>query len=143
MMGLVHSFKAFIPVKFAVRILAGLFAMLIAYHVLILLGLIPYELVWGGRLKSHQDMVRFETISLVLNIGILMVVLNKMGWPKTGIRMRNIHWFFWAFFVLFLINTLGNAWAINAIERFVFTPLTFILSVLCLRVALDRSSDRG
>jgi len=41
----------------------------------------------------------------------------------------------WLLFVFFVLNTLGNAMADNWLEKLVFAPLTFILSLLVLRAA--------
>lgn len=42
----------------------------------------------------------------------------------------------WAFVGLFALNTAGNVFAKSTVERLAFTPVTLVLAVLCLRLAL-------
>jgi hypothetical protein len=39
-------------------------------------------------------------------------------------------------FVLFAINTVGNIFSNNELERLIFTPLTLLLAVFSLRLAI-------
>ena len=34
------------------------------FHIMILVRVIPYEITWGGRLKTVEEMFVFETISI-------------------------------------------------------------------------------
>lgn len=37
------------------------------FHVLILLGVVPYSVVWGGRIESVEEMRISEAISVAVN----------------------------------------------------------------------------
>lgn len=52
----------------------------IIFHILILTGVVPYEITWGGRLKSYEDMLRFETVSILVNITVILIVAAHMRW---------------------------------------------------------------
>ena len=39
-------------------------SVLLVFHFLILLKIVPYNIIWGGRLKSNKEMYRFETVSI-------------------------------------------------------------------------------
>lgn len=39
----------------------------LVFHCLILCKIIPYNILWGGRLKSDIEMYRFETVSILIN----------------------------------------------------------------------------
>ncbi len=49
---------------------------------------------------------------------------------------------FWLMFFLFSLNTLGNLMAESMFEKALFTPVTLILAVLCLRIVLDKTRDK-
>ncbi len=49
-------------------ILIGIAVLAIFFHFLILLKIIPYDITWGGRLKSDEEMFVFETISIIVNL---------------------------------------------------------------------------
>jgi hypothetical protein len=42
---------------------------------------------------------------------------------------------------LFSVNTAGNLFAINDWERWIFTPLTFLLAIFSLRLAIENKSN--
>ena len=44
----------------------------------------------------------------------------------------------WVLVGLFAVNTVGNLFAKTLFERAVFTPLTLLLALLMLRLALER-----
>ena len=46
------------------------------YHILILLGVIPYEYVWGGRL-NEANYIQHEVSSLVITLLSLVIVVLK------------------------------------------------------------------
>jgi hypothetical protein len=108
----------------------------LTYHLIILAELIPYEAVWGGRLKSSEQMRQFELISIAINLFILLVILIKGGYIKINIPKLIINTFLWLFVILFTLNSIGNLFSVSIWETIIFTPLTIISAVLCLRLAL-------
>ncbi|WP_460924904.1 hypothetical protein [Pontibacter brevis] len=52
-------------------VILSLFVLL---HLSILIGVIPYEMVWGGRLKHHTQMLYFEGMSIAVNLLMLVTV---------------------------------------------------------------------
>ena len=48
-------------IRFLIAICLGLFI----FHLLILSQIIPFEIVWGGKLKTTEEMYVFESISAV------------------------------------------------------------------------------
>jgi hypothetical protein len=105
-------------------------------HFIILLKIIPYNLIWGGRLKSDSEMYRFEIFSIVLNALFIIVILAQAGFWTSNIPNKVITFALWLMMGLFLLNTLGNAISKNKIERLVFTPITILLAIFSLVLAL-------
>lgn len=123
-----------VPFIVAARIILGLSILLLGFHTLVILEVIPYTIVWGSRLKSFQEMIQFEVVALILNAGLLIV---------TWVKVKNKHNAFvsillWAYTGLFALNTIGNLLSKNMFEMIVFTPLTILLALLCVRVALEK-----
>jgi len=54
----------------------GLLIAVLLFHLSIILKIIPYEITWGGRLKNDSEMYVFETISIVINL-FLFLILTK------------------------------------------------------------------
>ena len=114
-------------------ILLSLFLLL---HLGILLKIIPYRAVWGGRLKSDAQMYRFEMVSLLLNLLFIGLILVKANYLEISIPKKIITYSFWFMAALFLLNTLGNAVSKNKLEKRLFTPVTLMLAFFSIILAL-------
>ncbi|MFI5139363.1 MAG: hypothetical protein ACHQIM_16190 [Sphingobacteriales bacterium] len=125
-----------IPERFALKGLLAILSLFILFHLLIISGAIPFGVVWGGTLKDKSQMLFFETISVIVNILLLSVAAIKAGILKIGVNSMVIQVILWIMFGLFLMNTIGNLFSNNHFEKLVFTPITLILSIFSLRVAM-------
>ncbi|GAA4806830.1 hypothetical protein [Litoribaculum gwangyangense] len=87
------------------------------FHVLILLQIISYTIVWGGKIKSISEMYILEGVSLIimLFIGLILSMKSRLVKPIfTAKTIKRILLFF-AFF--FMLNTIGNLLAETIIEK--------------------------
>ncbi len=108
---------------------------IIVFHLLVLIGVFPYEIVWGGKLQSKFQMFVFEAISIVINLIIILIILIREKFvrhvtPKVGLIG------IWIVFGVFVLNTIGNLFATEDLERYIFTPVTLLLSIFILRLAV-------
>ncbi|KAA9332867.1 hypothetical protein [Adhaeribacter soli] len=113
-------------------------SLVLVFHFLVLFGVVPFEIVWGGRLKSAEEMRVFESVSIILNTLMIAVVAIYAGLLPLNVNRKMLRFAFWVMFVLFALNTAGNLLAVNEYERMIFTPLTFLLAVFSLRLALSK-----
>ena len=132
-----------IPFKLAVNVMIILLALVMIYHLLILIGVIPFDVAWGGRLETKADMQVFETVSILVNVFILFVVLMKGSIIKTRIPARVINIFLWIFTAIFALNTIGNLFSLSKTETIIFTPLTLIAYLLCYRMAIEKEKSEA
>ncbi len=129
--------KNLISMRFSIDALITIFSLVMIFHVLVLLGIIPFEIVWGGRLKSNEEMIPFEITSIALNAVMVIIVMMRAGLLKVKFNPIVFRVAFWCMFVLFLINTIGNIFSNNHWEQVIFTPLTLLLAVFSLRLAIE------
>ena len=129
--------KKVLPVGFALNGLLIILSLFIVFHILILFKVIPYELVWGGRLTNTSQMIEFEIFSIIITLFMLAIVAIKSGIFKLNIQPRIIKIVFWIMFGIFLLNTVGNLVSNNDFEKLYLSPVTVLLSIFCLRVILD------
>lgn len=101
---------------------------LLVFHFGILFKIIPYEIVWGGRLTSDEQMYMFEGISITLNSLLIILLLLKSQRIKVSVPIKIVHAGLWAFFGLFALNTIGNILAESTFEKF-FSIVTILLTV--------------
>lgn len=118
----------------------GLIAAITVFHLCILIKIIPYEITWGGRLKSDAEMYVFESISIVVNLFLGLVLLIKGGFVRQLISSKVVNVILWAFFILFLLNTIGNVFAKTNFEKF-FAVVTLAFSLLIWNI-LRKESDK-
>ncbi|CCH52733.1 hypothetical protein BN8_01755 [Fibrisoma limi BUZ 3] len=128
--------KTLISERLATNGLLAVLSLVIIFHLLVLLRIIPYSIVWGGRLTSDTQMVRFELTSIVINALMLTVVAIRAGLLRIRVPALLINITLWLMAGLFTLNTVGNMASLNTVEQLVFTPLTLILAIFSLRLAL-------
>lgn len=105
------------------------------FHVLILTGYIPFDQVWAGRLQSVEEMRRFETFSLLVNLFMLSILWVKYQHIQAGKNNQAINILIWIFCGFFLLNTLGNLFAKSIWELVLGTAFTLAASILCFIIA--------
>ena len=121
---------------FAGNSLLIIFGLLFIFHCLVLFGLIPYDIVWAGKIKNHNELVKMESISLLVLIVFSTVVVLKMRYLKYTVKPIIINVGMWVLVAFFALNTLGNLTAINPIEKYGFGLLTAVITLLALRLAV-------
>lgn len=117
-----------------------LLSIFLVFHFLVMLGVIPFEIVWGGRLTDRSQMLRSETVSVIVNLIMIAIVAIKANVLQVELPQVFIKVILWLMFLLFLLNTLGNVFSLNKFEQLVFTPVTLVLSLLSLRLALEKKT---
>jgi len=123
--------------KNIIRLLIGLQILVVSFHTLILLGAIPYEIAWGGRLKSVQEMYISEGVTISLNILLIWTLSLK----SKNAKGKLVNTILWAFVVIFSLNTIGNLFAKTIIEKS-FSILTLILALMLLKLVWKKKIEK-
>ncbi|MFK7805867.1 MAG: hypothetical protein AB8G95_29825 [Anaerolineae bacterium] len=113
-------------------------AIIIVFHLLIVAGIIPYTIVWGGRLNSTAEMLQFEAISIGINLMVLAVFAAEGGWIRKLLPHNLKAVLLWGLFGLFVANTVANLFSVTSFEKIVFTPITFLFAHWTYRVIQHR-----
>ena len=117
-------------------ILLALLIGLVLFHLLVILGVIPKDIIWAGKIKNQKELLRMEVVSfLILGVAITIVTL-KLGLLTF---VRSPHWIdggVWGIFIFFTLNTIGNLFAKSKVEKYGFGTLTMILALLALSLIL-------
>ena len=114
-----------------------LLSCVVVFHLLVLLGVVPYDVVWGGRLEGARQMRTLELVSFAVNLVAISVVAMKVNFIKPVLPARHVTLLLWVLTFIFALNTVGNLFAITSTETFVFTPMTLIVAVLLYRLSID------
>ena len=130
--------KKIISESAAGKSLLALLSAIMLFHVLVIINVIPYGIIWGGRIRNRRELINLELISIIVNAIMIYVVLIRTGMVGFSIRRRWMRLLFWMMFAFFLLSTLGNLVSLNQVEKFIFTPITLFLSFCSLRLALAK-----
>lgn len=133
---MLETFKTRISEKMAGYFLLLLMSGTIIFHSLILLGIIPYSITWGGQLESDEQMYLFESISIGLTLLMAWMVIVRIGLLEAKLPALLSKFVFGGMALLFTINTVGNLFAVNSLETILFTPITLFLAIASFRLAI-------
>ncbi len=124
----------------SIKIMLGLILLVILFHLLIMIEVIPYEIAWGGRLQTDEQMYVFETISILINFFLLFILLMKGRYIKSWLKEKTLNIILGIFLILFIINTVGNLFAQTNFEK-LFALLTLMFSFLIWIVLRPKASS--
>ena len=113
------------------------FGLLLIFQGLILLNIFPHNIVWGGQLneENYKVMSLFSIIIICLFMAIIAI---KMKFIKSNILDRLGTIGAWIIFIYLILNTVGNIASASSVESIIFTPITIIMSIFALVLALSK-----
>ena len=120
--------------KRAINILIWIVGAILLLHVAIVTKVIPYEIAWGGKLKSDTQMYLFESISILVTLLLGIILLIKGNYVPLFIPISIVNALLWVFFVLFGLNTAGNLLAETWYEKSLSVLtlcITFLIWKIC------------
>ena len=123
-----------IGTRAAANTLIVLFSLALIFQVVVLLGFIPIEMVWGGRLRGEQERIYGALVSIAVLLIMIAIVLIRRGVIGRSLPIVG-RWGIWVVVVVFALNTVGNLLAWDARETLIFTPITLLATLLAWRVA--------
>lgn len=108
------------------------------FHILVLFGIIPFENTWGGRLENREQMLVFESVSILVTLFVMGIAGISAGYLNWKIKPVILKVLFSILMVVFALNTVGNLFAGNAFEKIFATPVTLVLAVFCWRLTSEK-----
>ncbi len=117
------------------KVLMGLLVLLVAIHIMLLLRVIPYEVVWAGNIEDTSMLAVHETSALAITGIFLVVVAIKLGHVEAPRLKRAANLSMWIVFAYFAMSIIGNVTSEVSWEKVISVPLSTILALLSLRVA--------
>lgn len=115
--------------KTSITILLGLLSAVILFHTAVIAKAVPYNVAWGGRLQNDSEMYVFESVSILINLFLGLLLLMKADWIKFKFKEKATDFMLWIFLALFVLNTVGNIFAKTNFEKW-FAVLTFVFAIL-------------
>jgi hypothetical protein len=131
--------KKLISAKLAGNILLVSFGLLIVFHILVLLRVIPSSIVWGGQIGgSSANLHTLELISLIVIVIFAIVVAMKLDYIKASRFKKAIAIGVWVIFAYLVLNTVGNLASGVSLENLIFAPISLISAFFAYRLAIEK-----
>jgi len=127
----------FFSFKRAFQISLTLYSIFFIFHLLVMVGVIPQEIVWGGRVESREELIGFEMVSITILLIALTLTLLRAKYLHHPKFAKITQYTMWFLFALFVLNTIGNLLAVDLMETLLFTPVTLLLAVSTWRLAQE------
>lgn len=131
-----EKMKKIISRNLAGSILLIGFGLLVLFHLLVLIKIIPSNIIWGGQITKDNFNI-LETISLILAIIFIFIIFAKLRYVKKGILQILISIGVWVIFLYLVLNAIGNLASNISAETIIFTPVSIILAFGALRMAIE------
>jgi len=122
-----------------IRILIGLLFAVILLHLCVITKIVPSDITWGGRLQNDTEMYVFEAISILVNLFLAWILLMKGQLIKYKFPNQIVNLILWAFFAIFIFNTIGNVFAKTFFEK-KFAFLTRFFSILLWIIIMKKKT---
>jgi hypothetical protein len=116
-------------------------ALLAVFHILVILNVIPSDMVWGGR-SAPGSAGCLETVGVTVTVLFMLVTAMRAGFLWPGRLRRTVRAAMWVVFVYFTLNVVGNVAAVSVAEKIVFIPVSVIMALLALRLAVSGEGGR-
>lgn len=131
--------KALISTKTAGNILLISLGILAIFHILVLLNVVSPEIVWGGQAGNTEvSLLTLEIIALLVTALMAVIIAAKIGYIQAGRFKAAVNIGIWLVFGYLLLNMLGNLASGVSAENFIFAPITLILALCALRLAIQK-----
>ncbi|HET9589121.1 MAG TPA: hypothetical protein VFO91_10065 [Anaerolineales bacterium] len=133
--------RKLISTRLAGNILLAAMGLLLLFHLLVLFGVIPADIVWGGMIDSESsNLIALEIIALAVTLLFMLIIAAKTGYIRSGRFAGLVMVGMWIFFAYLVVNTLGNLASGVSFENLVFAPITIILAFCAYRLAIEHGS---
>lgn len=109
------------------------------FHLFIILQIIPFNIVWGGKIRSIETILIFEGIAFLIMsfLGVVLAMKNRI--VKPFFKDKTIKRILLIFAVFFILNTIGNLLAETNIEK-IQAVLTLYLAIVLFKVSKQKQS---
>ncbi len=113
----------------------------LVFHLCVVSKIIPYTIAWGGRLQNDTEMYVFEAISMIIQLFLIFILLMKGNKINYKFSNKVINCILWIYSILFLLNTVGNIFAVTTLEKF-FALITIVLSILIIMILIFEKKNK-
>ena len=132
-----NKMKTLISARMAGNILLISLGILTIFHILVLLNVVSPDIVWSGQAGNTEvSLLTLEIIALLVTALMAVIIAAKIGYIQAGRFKVAVNIGIWIVVAYLLLNMLGNLASGVSAENFIFAPITLILALFALRLAI-------
>jgi len=132
-----NKMKTLISARMAGNILLIALGLLTIFHILVLLNVVSPDIVWGGQASNTKvSLLTLEIVALLVTALMAVIIAAKIGYIQAGRFKVAVNIGIWIVVAYLLLNMLGNLASGVSAEGFIFAPITLILALFALRLAI-------
>ena len=109
----------------------------LAVHLMVLFRVLPYSIVWGGRIKSDGEMLQKQSFAVAMTLFFTWVSLEKIASLSGLFSEQVLTVILWLMVAFFALGTFGNLFSKSKVEKYLFTTLSLVLVVSSLVLLLQ------
>jgi hypothetical protein len=134
--------KKLIIVNLAGHLLLISLTLLAIFHILIIFQMIPTHMIWGGQFNEFSsNLMLMEFLALIILFIFFLIILVKMGYFRLQKYGKIVDTGMWIIVVYFVLNTIGNLASSVPAEKWIFTPITILISIFALVLAVGKKQN--
>ncbi len=132
--------KKLIHPKISGIVLLILMALMAVFHILVISGIVPQHMVWGGQLKDvpRSEVVMLESIAFIITLLFILIIAMRLDYIFAGKYKKVVNAGIWVIFGFMILSTLGNLNSSVTIEKLIFTPVSIISALCALRLGITK-----
>jgi hypothetical protein len=126
-------------VRGVAKLVTVLFALVIMLQLLLASGLLPASIAWGGRqTEAAAGLQIANLVAVIVLSGFIYIIRYRAGLVGSSPIPKAIRIGSWVVAGFMVLNTLGNLASVNAVEKFLFAPLTLVLAIACFIISASK-----
>jgi len=79
-----------------------------------------------------------ETVALFVTVFFMLIIAAKAGYLQAGKLSGAVNIGVWLIFAFLILNTLGNLASGVSFENLIAAPITIVLALCALRLAIEK-----
>lgn len=128
--------KKVISAQRSMQIMQTILGLMILFHLLVILRIIPATMVWGNQFPE-ESILPLELIAIVFTFSFGLFLQIKMRYVKMEQKKKVVNIFLWIIAAFLFFNAIANLISEVRVENFIFSPLAILMALLTIRIAVE------
>lgn len=128
--------KKVITAQRASQILTVILGLMILFHLLVIIGIVPASWVWGDK-APRESILPLELIAIVITFSFILFLKIKMRYVNMGQKNKPVNVVLWIIAAFLAFNALANLISSATVENIIFAPLALLMAILTIRLAIE------